>query len=57
MLLMLVEVEYKTNKGRWVFSQWVANLSNALSKDVAAKFLLGPKVSLEKFTEEKSTAK
>lgn len=57
MLLMLVEVEYKTNKGRWFFSQWVANHSNALSKDVAAKILLGPKVSLEKFTEEKSTAK
>lgn len=55
MLVTLVETEFKTNKGRWFFTQWVVNLSNPLPKDVvAAKSLLDLKESLEKLTEEKS---
>lgn len=54
MLVTLVETEFKTNKGRWFFTQWVVNLSSPLPKDVvAAKSLLDFKESLEKFTEEK----
>lgn len=50
------ETEFKTNKGRWFFTQWVVNLSNSLPKDVvAAKNLLDLKKSLEKLTEEKSS--
>lgn len=56
MLVTLVETEFKTNKGRWFFTQWVVNLSNSLPKDVvAAKSFLHLKESLEKLTEEKSS--
>lgn len=46
---MFVETEYKTDKGRQFFTQWVVKLSNILPKDVAAKILLGVKDSLETF--------
>lgn len=55
MLVPLVENEFKTNKGRWFFTQWVVKLSNSSPNDVvAAKNLLDPKETLEKLTEEKS---